>query len=92
MSETKSKKVLNMISNHLVKKYFCYSREPLSYIKNASVHKGIFPFDVKFGIIKSCLKQGDPNYLDNCRPIILLSVFSIIFQNEGLFNPRHIIP
>lgn len=52
----------------------------LCYILNNSMKFSIFPNRLKHALIKPLFKKGDPNDLDNYRPISLLPAFSRIFE------------
>lgn len=53
---------------------------PLCYIINNSFKYGIFPEQLKLALVKPIYKKGDPEVLDNYRPISLLPSFSKIFE------------
>ncbi|XP_044745271.1 uncharacterized protein LOC123307118 [Coccinella septempunctata] len=54
--------------------------EILSYIINNSFKHGIFPDSLKLALIKPIFKTGNPELLNNYRPISLLPAFSRIFE------------
>ena len=61
----------------------------LCYIINNSFSYGVFPENLKIALIKPLYKKGDPENLDNYRPISLLPGFSKIFEvamSERLVN------
>lgn len=52
----------------------------LCYLINNSFAFGIFPENLKIALIKPIHKKGDPENLDNYRPISLLPGFSKVFE------------
>ena len=42
---------------------------------------GIFPDTLKTGLVSPIYKKGDPQLLDNYRPISTLPIFRKIFEN-----------
>lgn len=83
----------------IVKLFVQEIREVLCYIINNSLKYGIFPEQLKVSEIKPLLKKGDPELIDNHRPISLLNSFSKLFEyvvsiqitdfmhTHNLFNP-----
>lgn len=61
---------------------FCINeiKEVLCYIINNSFKYGIFPEQLKLAVIKPIYKKGDPELLENYRPISLLPSFSKLFE------------
>lgn len=55
-------------------------RDVLCHIVNTSLKFGIFPDPLKLTIIKPIFKSGDPDKLENYRPISLLNSFSKVFE------------
>ena len=53
---------------------------PLSKIANLSFEQGVFPTELKIAIVSPLYKAKDPMFLNNYRPISLLSVFSKILE------------
>lgn len=61
----------------------------LCYVVNNSFRFGVFPDQLKTALIKPLFKRGDPEYMDNYRPISLLPGFLKIFEmamNNSLLN------
>lgn len=54
--------------------------EVLTHIFNLSMSSGIFPSVLKKAIIIPLFKKGDRKYLNNYRPISMLSIFSKILE------------
>lgn len=52
----------------------------LCHLINNSFKYGIFPDQLKTALIKPLYKKGDPNSIENYRPISLLPSFSKIFE------------
>lgn len=52
----------------------------LAFIVNNSCMYGVFPHFLKTALIKPVYKKGDPNLIENFRPISLLSSFSKLFE------------
>ena len=44
------------------------------------MHSGIFPDILKTGIVSPVYKKGNPQLLDNYRPISTLPIFSKLFE------------
>ena len=53
---------------------------PLTYIFNLSLRTCTFPNEWKLAKISPVLKSGDSMYINNYRPIALISVFSKVFE------------
>jgi len=53
---------------------------PLVKIINQSLESGIFQERLKYALIKPIYKKGNPNDLNNNRPIAILTSFSKIFE------------
>ena len=68
------------ISFNVLKKYFSSLREPLKYLSNLSIEKGIFPDDLKIAKVTPTYKADDKSDLSNYRPISVLSCFSKILE------------
>lgn len=51
-----------------------------SFITNLCIEHGVFPEDLKLSVIKPLHKKGDPQNIQNYRPIALLSIFSKIIE------------
>ena len=61
------------ISFNAFKKCFISLCEPLKYLFNLSIEKGIFPDDLKLAKLTPICKADDKSDLSNCRPISVLS-------------------
>lgn len=77
------------ISNIMLKKISCYIVEPLTYVVNESLKKGVFPSRLKIAVVKPLYKKGDPSLIENHRPISMLSSFSKLLE---IVMCRRLIP
>ena len=68
------------ISFNVVKKCFSSLCEPMKYMFNLSIEKGIFPDDLKIAKVTPIDKADDKSDLSNYRPISVLSCFSKILE------------
>ena len=68
------------ISFNVLKKCFSSLCEPLKYLFNLSIEKGIFPDDLKIAKVTPIYKTDDKSNLSNYRPISVLSCFSKILE------------
>ena len=68
------------ISFNVVKKCFSSLCEPMKYMFNLSIEKGIFPDDLKIAKVTPIYKADDKSDLSNYRPISVLSCFSKILE------------
>jgi hypothetical protein len=64
----------------IVEKCLKFIKKPLTDICNAGMDLGIFPDRINFVIIKHLHKKGDAEYIQNYRPISLVSDFSRILE------------
>lgn len=64
----------------ILKQYSGYLITPLCYVINLSLQQGVFPDLLKTAVIKPIFKKGDKHYIDNYRPVSLLSNVSKIFE------------
>ena len=71
---------IDEISSNLLRNCAKELCAPLCYIINNSFREGIFPSKLKMSLVKPLFKKGDPEILDNYRPISLPSTFSKIFE------------
>jgi len=55
---------------------------PLSHLINNYLETGIFPSALKLSKVIPIFKTGDQNILSNYRPILLLQVFSKVFDKD----------
>ena len=53
---------------------------PLAKLINQSFTAGVFPTELKVAKVISLFKRGDPEFASNYKPILLLPVFSKIFE------------
>jgi hypothetical protein len=49
-------------------------------ICNQSLSLGIFPLRLKYSVVTLLYKKGDKNNLDKYRPVLLLTLFSNVFE------------
>ena len=70
----------NDISFNVSKKCFSSLCEPLKYLFNLSIEKGIFPGDLKIAKATPIYKADNKSDLSNYRPISVLSCFSKILE------------
>ena len=70
----------NDISFNALKKCFSSLCEPLKYLFNPSIKKGILPDHLKIAKITPIYKADDKSNLSNYRPIFALSSFSKILK------------
>ena len=68
------------ISSKLLKRIKGVLVDPLTVIINQSLCTGIFPDNLKLAKVVPLFKKGNPHFLDNYRPISLLSTLSKIFE------------
>lgn len=71
---------LDGISMELVKFSLDQIIQPLTDIINTSLNEGVFPDEGKTAIIKPIFKKGDPQQMDNYRPISLLPAISKVIE------------
>ena len=70
----------DQISNELVTNVFPGIVKPLVHIFNLSIMTGIVPIKIKIAKVVPIFKKGDPQLLNNYRPISLLTSFSKILE------------
>lgn len=91
------KKIINKLKSHsapgydkiptiLFKTYHKYLLEPLTYLYNLSLEKGVFPNIFKIAIVTPIYKAGEKDQASNYRPISVLSILSKIL--EKIVNKR----
>ena len=68
------------ISFNVLKKCFSSLCEPLKYLFNLSIEKGIFPDELKIAKVTPIYNADDKSDLSNYRPISVLSCFSKILE------------
>ena len=54
--------------------------EPLIYLFQVSLEKGVFPDDLEIAKVTSIYKASDSSYVSNYRPISVLPCFSRILE------------
>ena len=86
----------DQISNELIKNVFPGIVKPLVHIFNLSIMTGIVPIKMKIAKVVPIFKKGDPQLLNNYRPISLLTSFSkilekIVYTRTIKFLNRNII-
>lgn len=65
---------------YLLKKAGSAIIEPLTFLINLSFSSGEFPNNLKTGKVVPIFKKGDPQLVDNYRPVCVSSSFSKIFE------------
>jgi Reverse transcriptase (RNA-dependent DNA polymerase) len=68
------------ISMHFLKQTTLQILKPLTHIFNLSFLHGVVPQQLKIAKVVPIFKSGDPQLLDNYRPISLLSNFSMVLE------------
>ena len=68
------------ISYNVIKKCFGSLCEPLKYLFNLSIEKGVFPDDLKIARVTPIYKGEDSSDVSNYRPISVLPCFSKILE------------
>lgn len=68
------------IPTSIVKTAIPIIKDVLCYIINNSFKQGIFPEQLKIALVKPIFKKGDPEKMENYRPISLLPAFSKVFE------------
>ena len=68
------------INISIIKKSISSICKPLAHIVNTSFMTGIVPSQLKIAKVIPVFKKGDPNCIENYRPISILSCFSKIFE------------
>ena len=68
------------ISPLLVKENCLFLCEPLAYLFNLSLEKGIVPSNLKTAKVVPIFKKGDVHTASNYRPISLLSIFNKLLE------------
>ena len=71
---------LNGLSTFLLQKIIRTVSTPLCHIFSKSFSTGLIPTQLKIAKIVPLYKSGDKSFLDNYRPISLLSIFSKILE------------
>ena len=68
------------VSFNIIKKCFGVLCEPLTYLFQLSLEKGVFPDDLKIAKVTPIYKAGDNSDVSNYRPISVLPCFSKILE------------
>ena len=76
------------VNYNVIKKCFGELCEPLKYLFDLSIQKGIFPDDLKIAQVTPIFKAGDSSELSNYRPISVLPCFSKILERI-MYNHLH---
>ena len=68
------------VSFNIIKNCFGVLCEPLTYLFQISLEKGVFPDDLKIAKVTPIYKTGDNSDVSNYRPISVLPCFSKILE------------
>ena len=68
------------VSFNIIKNCFGVHCEPLTYLFQLSLEKGVFPDDLKIAKVTPIYKAGDNSNVSNYRPISVLPCFSKILE------------
>ena len=68
------------VSFNIIKNCFGVLCEPLTYLFQISLEKGVFPDDLKIAEVTPIYKTGDNSDVSNYRPISVLPCFSKILE------------
>nr|CAI5820138.1 unnamed protein product [Callosobruchus analis] len=68
------------INAKLVKETIAILVDKLVILYNLCITEGHFPSSFKVGVVLPLFKKGDPDHLDNYRPITITPIFSKIFE------------
>ena len=68
------------VSSNIIKKYFGVLCEPLIYLFQLSLEKGVVPDDLKIAKVTLIYKAGDNSDISNYRPISVLPYFFKILK------------
>ena len=68
------------VSFNVIKKCFGELCEPLKYLFNLSIVKGIFPDDLKLAKVTPIYKADNSSKISNHRPISVLQCFSKMLE------------
>ena len=68
------------VSFNVIKIFFGELCEPLKYLFNLSIVKGIFPGDLKIAKGTPIYKADNSSNISNCRPISVLQCFSKMLE------------
>ena len=69
------------VSFNIMKKCFGVLCEPLTYLFQPSLEKGVFPDDLKIAKVTPIYKTGDNSDVSNYRPISVLPCFSKVLEH-----------
>jgi len=67
------------VPSELLKLCSYYISFPLNYICNRTLFTGVFPDRLKYATIRPSFKKGNKDYINNYRPISILTSFSKIY-------------
>ena len=68
------------ISSNVIINCFSELNDPLKYLFEKSIEKGVFPDALKIARVTPLFKGGDPSNISNYRPISVLPCFSKILE------------
>lgn len=68
------------IPNSIIKLCIKFITKPVCFVINNSFKYGVFPEQLKLALIKPLYKKGNPELLENHRPISILPSFSKLFE------------
>ena len=69
------------ISSNVIINCFSELNDPLKYLFEKSIEKGVFPDALKIARVTPLFKGGDPSNISNYRPISVLPCFSEILES-----------
>ena len=76
------------ISSNVIINCFSELNDPLKYLFEKSIEKGVFPDALKIARVTPLFKGGDPSNISNYRPISVLPCFSKILERI-MYNRLH---
>lgn len=68
------------LSNNILKKHKSFVSTIISNLLNDLLREGLFPDELKIGIVKPVFKSGDKTNIANYRPISIIPILSKIYE------------